>query len=136
LQIAKDLHTLQEWSVNWLLQLNVEKCKQLNVGPRTGSQYYIGRDTNKKNIEKVVEERNLGVIFISNLKWDTQCQKTAAKAMPVLGMTKRSFPVIDKEMFLVWNSVSVRPHLDYCIHVWAPYFQKDIKALEKVQQSH
>jgi len=73
-----DLHTLQEGSVNLLLKLNVEKCKQLNVGPSTESQYYIGEDTNKKNLQRVVEERDLGVIFTSILKWATQCQKTAA----------------------------------------------------------
>jgi len=44
----------------------VEKCKQLNVGASKGSHYYICEDTNKKNLMRVVEEGDLGVIFTSN----------------------------------------------------------------------
>jgi len=58
IELKKDLHTLQDWTVNWLLKLNLEKCKQLNVGPSTGNQYYIGEDTNTKNLQMVLEERD------------------------------------------------------------------------------
>jgi len=69
-------------------QTYVEKCKQLNVGPLTGSHYFIDEETNKKNILRMAEERDMGVIFTSNLKWATQCQKMAAKAMSVLDTIK------------------------------------------------
>ena len=72
------------------------------------------------------------VIFTKDLRWGAQCQNAAAKAMSVLGKIKRSFPKIDRELFLY--DVYVRPHLEYCVKVWAPYFQKYIKTIEKVQQ--
>jgi len=58
------MNSLQEWSLNWLLKFNVEKCKHLNVGPSTGSHYYTGEDKNKKHLQRVVEERDLGVFSL------------------------------------------------------------------------
>ena len=78
----------QEWSETWLLKLNVDKCQQFNISKPTGNQYCIGNDTNKKKLQLVEKERDLGVVFTSDLKRGTQCQRAAARAMSVLGMIK------------------------------------------------
>ena len=95
------MDTLQEWSKIWLFKLNVDKCKQLTLGKTSGSLYHIGDALDWKSLQKVVEERDLGVVFTRDMKWATQCQKAAAKAMSVLEMIKRSFATINKEMFQV-----------------------------------
>ena len=48
----------------------------------------------------------------------------------VLGMIKRTSSALNEEMFLIL----IRPHLEYCIQVWAPHFKNDIEVLEKVQR--
>jgi len=68
------------------------------------------------------------------MKWSKQSNSAAAKAMSVLGMIKRTFNTVNKEMFLTLYSIYIRPHLEYCIQAWAPYFKKDIDVLEKVQR--
>ncbi len=49
-------------------------------------------------------------------------------------MIKHSFSTISKEMFHVLYGTYIRPHLEYCVQVWASYYLKDMKTLEKVQQ--
>jgi len=48
-------------------------------------------------------------------------------------MIKRTFSVRDKEVILQ-QVVSIRPHLEYCVQVWNPHFQKDSDLLEGVQR--
>ena len=73
-------------------------------------------------------ERDLGIWVSDDLKWSNQCSKSAAKAMSVLGMIKRTFPYLDNEGFILLYSTYVRPDLEYCVQVWAPYNVSDIQS--------
>ena len=60
--------------------------------------------------------------------------KAVKTANKVLGMIKRSFGVRDKDVILQLYKSLVRPHLEYSIQAWRPYFQKDIDLIEGVQR--
>ena len=49
-------------------------------------------------------------------------------------MIRRTFPYLDNEGFTLLYNTYVRPHLEYCVQVWAPYNAKDFQCLEKVQK--
>ena len=62
-----------------------------------------------------------------------QVQKAVTKAMQTLGMLKRSFKFLSRDLFLFLYRTYIRPHLEYCAPSWSPYLAKDIDALERVQ---
>ena len=78
-----------------------------------------------KNLEVVDEEKDLGVIMQSDLKWNRQCTKAMKTANRVLGMIGRSFSYLNKDTALHLHKTLVRPHLEYCVQAWRPYLKKD-----------
>ena len=41
---------------------------------------------------------------------------------------------MSKELFVFLYKTYVRPHLEYCVQLWSPYYVRDIDNLERVQR--
>ena len=54
------------------------------------------------------------------------------KGNQVLGMIRRNITYKEKSLIVPLYKAIVRPHLEYCIQAWSPYFRKDM--LEKIQR--
>jgi hypothetical protein len=66
----------------------------------------------ESNIQQVTEEKDLGIIIDNKLKFKQHINLQTKKANQRLGMIKRSFDFMDKDMFLTVFKSIVRPH-DY-----------------------
>jgi ribonucleases P/MRP protein subunit RPP40 len=84
-------------------------------------QYYNKRENYEmdgKNLDEVDDEKDLGVIMQSDLKWKRQCTKAVKSANRVLGMITRSFSYSSKDIVLHVYKTLVRPHLEYSVQAW------------------
>jgi len=112
-----DLHRLERWACENLMQFNKAKCKVLHMGRGNPKhRYRLGREW----IENSPEEKDLEVLVDENLNMTRQCALTAQKANCILGCIKSIMASRVTEVILPLCSGPVRPHLESCVQLWSP----------------
>ena len=129
--LERDLLEVAQWARTWDLSLNASKSHVLTgannrLEVNTGGDHLI--------IEPVRQVRDLGITITSSLTWADQCALAARKARGELFKLRSVLSCKRPEVFLTYYKAIVRPHLEYCIQAWSPFFKKDAACLEKVQR--
>ena len=107
----------------------------MHIGTKNGNYEYQMKNNGTLDTLKITTlERHLGVYVSSNLKWHNQVQVVVSKANSKLGMLAKAFTYKDKELIKQLYCTFVRPLLEFAAPVWCPYLEKDMNALERVQQ--
>ena len=73
-----------------------------------------------------MEEKDLGVLFDTTLKFSSHIAATASKANRLVGLIRRTFKFLDQKMLVQLYKSLIRPHLEYANSVWNPVLKKDI----------
>ena len=129
--MREDLKKLYQWSLDWQMIFNVDKCSVMHMGRKNEEfQYEMGG----KLLRVTEEEKDLGVIVHKSAKPSRQCAEAAKRGNRVLGLIKRTLISRDKDIILRLYKTLVRPHLEYCVQAWNPFYKRDIELLEKVQR--
>lgn len=128
--LQHDLEQMKQWSDTWQLTFNTAKCKVMHIG-RTNEEFQYNMGNQK--LESVSDQRDLGIQLTADLKSSKQCQKAYTKASKVLGMIGRTFSYKSRDIMVRLYKSLVRPHLEFCISAWSPYFKKDKELLERIQ---
>ena len=129
--LQRDLDRLVTWSQTWQMSFNADKCKVLHFGSKNLSHKYTMAGS---VLGSVTSEKDLGVVISSDLKPSRQCAAAAARANRMLGLIKRNFSNFSKDIVLNLYKQLVRPHLDYAVQAWNPFYEKDKFLLEQVQR--
>ena len=96
--------------------------------------YTMRKEQEEIPIEKVESEKDLGVIIDDKLTYTKHINSKIKIANRNLEIIFRTFPYIDKDIFLNLFKSLVPPHLEYASTVWCPVFKKDIVAIENIQR--
>ena len=65
--LQDDLDKLKTWSSTWQFKFNTDKCKIMHIGHSIDTKYYMNDGSERKELQSVHQERDLGVIITSNL---------------------------------------------------------------------
>jgi hypothetical protein len=87
------LNNLDTWSSVNNLKFNASKCKVLTV-TRKRSPILHTYQLSCKELLRVGQEKDLGVTLTSNLSWDTHINVIVAKSNKLLGLLKRTCPLL------------------------------------------
>ena len=130
-RLQKDIHSVSNWSEVWQLFFNVKKCKVLHIGNTNPWRRY---KMNGQYLEDVDEEKDLGVLVDSELKFRKQAAAVVKNANSRLGLIRKSFASLDEETLPLLFMSLVRSKLEYGNLIWGPFFKEDTKLVERVQR--
>jgi hypothetical protein len=130
-----DIDSTKQWSLNWHLPLNDEKCVHMSFGGDSRNAFVIHGEDGHLEIPKVDIKKDLGIWLSSNISFSFHHQKATHKAYVTLRMIKRTFPRISPANFQMLYGVYVRPLLEYANQVVYTGLKKDSYRIERVQRS-
>ena len=89
---------------------------------------------NNEAPKSIIEEKYLRVIISKDMKPSKQCIAARNKANRMLGLIKRTITYKNEENITKLYKALVRPHLEYAVQAWAPFYVKDKNSMEGVQR--
>lgn len=131
--LQSDLDNISTWCENWLMNLNIAKCKAMRI-TRTSSaipSYFI----KGQQLGVVNNYRYLGVHISDNLTWNVHIDHIINNANRTLGYIRRNFPLAPSSLKLLLYKTLVRTKLEYGAAIWDPDQTYLINRLEMVQNN-
>ena len=134
-QLQKTLANLDTWSQDNNIKFNGSKCKVLSVTCKKAPvsfPYHLG----SKELLRVDDEKDLGVIFSSKLQWNLHINQMVSKVKRQLGVLQRTcYSLTDINIRCTLYLSLVKSNLSYATQVWSPTHNRQLsERIERVQR--
>lgn len=131
LALQSDLNAVSSWCSEWVMTLNINKCKVMHVSRTSApsSTYTLQQHT----LDIVSSYKYLGVHISNNLSWDQHVTYVSNSANRLLGYLKRNFSSISSSLKLLLYKTLIRPKLEYAASIWDPHQEFLVTGVEAIQ---
>ena len=120
MSMQKTLTNMDTWTRQNNIRFNASKCKALTITRKKSPLNFIYKLDNVE-LERVSTEKDVGVNITNSLTWNTHIHAIIAKANKLLGLLKRTCPLLNdvsarRSLYLAL----VKSQLSYATQVWSP----------------
>ncbi|GAA48468.1 hypothetical protein CLF_101648 [Clonorchis sinensis] len=130
-----DVDAAKQWSLDWHLPLNDEKCVHMSFGGDSANSFVMHGEKGPEDITRIDAKKDLGIWLSPNLSFSLHLEKLAQKAFAVLRMIRRTFSRITCTDFQILYGAYVRPLLEYANPVVYSGRTKDVILIGRVQRA-
>ena len=141
--INVELAKLSEWLGANKLALNISKTKFMVFHTSNRAVQYPNLKINNTDIEHVFEFNFLGVMFNSQMNWNTHINYIASKISRTVGILYRLKDIYPQSVLLTLYNTLILPHFHYCLLLWGssikenhPLHLLQKKAVRIIDNSH
>jgi len=118
--IQQVIDRLQSWTTINQMRFGKRKCRVLYLGRNNCEyQYRLGHDL----LQRSSVEKDLGVLVDDRLAMIQHCAWWLRRPMASWAALKGAWPAGQWRWPPLYSAL-VRPHLEYCIQFWAPWYKK------------
>ena len=101
-QLQEGINELHVWTKNWLLNLNISKCKAISFGRTVDKSHtYNITDSDVIPIHRVNIIKDLGILIDEKLTFRNHIHDKINKAYMMLGLIKRNFKYLTVSTFVL-----------------------------------
>ena len=136
--LQRALNLLHIWCQQNGMVLNTDKTKVMLITSRqkrlTLQNPGLSFRYSDIDIKMTPSEKILGVHVVDNLMWNNHCQHVSKKISSYLWLLSKIRSYLSVEHRLMFYSVYVKPHFDYCNTVWSNTSSGNINKISKLQR--
>ena len=133
-ELESNLRDTVEWGRKWLVDLNAGKTQLISFD-RSNNTGAIDVKMDGIVLEEKSSSEMLRLTFSSKLDWGSYIISTVKTVSKKIRDLIRSMKFLSPEVALYLYKSTIRPHIEYCCHVWVGAPSCYLELLDKLQKA-